>query len=631
MIHLQERQLNMILGLLFGASILLFCIMALPEHTGYSEKRGFEEMKEYSEAWVCDYATDDGDKLNEYLDEKAVKAGKNSVREIIALPASLPVKAGGTLVMTNKLPAIDDDMMYMTLETKKKSVEVYAGRECLYKSSDRDRNISAYHIIAIPSQYQNTNVTIKLYDGSALDGEKMDDKQNGKAGKKRTEAIEVGMIRYGSYNELLVSAFLENGIYAVTAVFLFLLSVIVLVLWILIPVKTYQKRLLLNASLLGLGLGVLFILKSDLFQVLTGWNYSLQFARASMVLLVGVLHLLLVRCFIYKKKVLFLVDVGILFYGVCYVSFMVLQGFSMLSFETIYRIGEVLFGIVILTYTIVLMVAVYEYGRKEGRPVLFGNGVLLLSMLVQFISWIVSKENASDVYLPLGFLLYLVMIWFYGLKKALSVEQAGNPAKEDEDRLRAEVIGRINPNLMFASFHTLQNMIKNGSANSVKMIYYISVYFRNNLRALDKADEIITFEEELEHIIAYLQLQRMRNQSLHFAVECKEKGFKLPRHSIEPMVENAVKYGISGKENGGNVVVRSYQREDGYAIQVIDDGVGFDQRNLTRKSPTALLQLLERLKVCCKAQAEIISREGKGTVITIVLPVLDNDLLEELE
>lgn len=625
MFHLQERQLNMILGMLFGASVLLFCIMALPKRGAYSEQRQFEGMRDYSEAWICDYVTNDQDKLKEYLDEEDIKDGGNSIREIVTLPVSLPVKTGETLVMTNKLPAIEDDVIYMTLETKGQSVEVYVGKECLYKSSDRDRNISAYHIISIPSQYHDTNVTIRLYDGSAGD-----EKGSGQsAEKKRTKPMKVELIRYGSYNELVASEFSKNGIYAVVAVFLFLFSITVLALWFWIPCKAYQKRLLFNASLMGFGMGALFTLESRLFQAVTGWNYSLHFARAVMILLVGVLYLLLVRCFVYKKKVLFLVDMGILFYGVCYVSFMVLQGFSLISFETVYRIGEVLFGLVILVYTVILMVAVYDYGRKEGRPVLFGNSVLLVSMLIQFISWIVNKENASDMYLPLGFLLYFILIWVYGLKKALYVESVGNTKEDDEEKLRAEIVERINPNLMFASFHTLQKMIKSGSANSVKMIYYISVYFRDNLRALDQAGEVVAFEEELEHMIAYLQLQKTRNHLLGFTVECKEKDFKLPRHSIEPMVENAVKHGISGKENGGNVVVRTYRREDGYAIQVIDDGIGFDKKQLNRKSPTSLLRLLDLLKDSCQAKTEIISKEGKGTVITIVLPMLDNDLLEE--
>lgn len=92
------------------------------------------------------------------------------------------------------------------------------------------------------------------------------------------------------------------------------------------------------------------------------------------------------------------------------------------------------------------------------------------------------------------------------------------------------------------------------------------------------------------------------------------------------MVENAVKYGVANNGNRGNVVIRTYQREEGYAIQVVDDGAGFDRNKLTRKSPTALLNLFAMLEKTCQAKFEMISKEGKGTVITIILPVLENDL-----
>ena len=123
----------------------------------------------------------------------------------------------------------------------------------------------------------------------------------------------------------------------------------------------------------------------------------------------------------------------------------------------------------------------------------------------------------------------------------------------------------------------------------------------------------------------------MRNAGLSFHFECKVKEFRVPRHTLEPMVENAVKYGISGKDNRGNVAVKTYLRAEGYAIQIIDDGIGFDENGLTRKSPTALLNLFDELKTACNAQTEIISKENKGTVITIVLPMLENDMANETE
>ena len=150
-----------------------------------------------------------------------------------------------------------------------------------------------------------------------------------------------------------------------------------------------------------------------------------------------------------------------------------------------------------------------------------------------------------------------------------------------------------------------------------------------NIRAMTGSGEIVDFEEELGHIIAYLQLQKTRSNKLDFAIECKVKDFRLPRNTIEPMVENAVMYGIAGKEGKGNVVVRSYEREEGYAIQVIDDGVGFDAGRLKNHSETSLKNLFGILEDKCDAMTEIISKEGKGTVITVIIPMLENELIDE--
>ena len=116
---------------------------------------------------------------------------------------------------------------------------------------------------------------------------------------------------------------------------------------------------------------------------------------------------------------------------------------------------------------------------------------------------------------------------------------------------------------------------------------------------------------------------------MNYKVECKVKDFQIPRNSIEPLVENAVKHGIAGKEDKGNVVLRTYMRADGYGIQIIDDGIGFDKKLLKGENPTSVLSIISVLEHVCKAKVEIISHEGKGTVITIILPMLENELMSE--
>lgn len=611
MFRLDDEQLHRLLGLLCGASLLMFCIFGIRYLPASKGEKTLTGMQDFSEAWVCTYDTKDVDKLKEYQDNRKDegKAGSNTITEIVNLPVSLSVEKGKTVTLTHKLPEMHTDIIFLTIQTNRQAIRVYVGNDILYSSNEADHRVPAYHVIPVSSRYKNMVASIELEN-------------------KGTGQMKIGAVSTGGYHEVLVDAYRENGLLFTAGSLLIGISICFFVIWVLIKNTSKQKKLLIYSVSEGLILGMLFIMNSRLMQVISGWSYGIYLVRSCLVILSAVLHLMVIRCFMNKKRVLFLVDMGIVFFGIFYVSVMVLQAFSLISFSAIDLAGDILFGISILLYTIILAVAVYVYGRKEGKIIFFANGSMVLCMVIQFIIKLLRIQNITvNFYIICGFLIYMAIIWIYALKQAFYVE----PLEKvyDDDTVRTQIIEQLNPNLLFASFHTLQNLIKSGSARSTKMIYYISVYMRDNLKAMSQAGEMILFEEELEHIVAYLQLQKTRNRNLDFSIECKIKEFKVPRHSIEPIVENAVKHGIAGCDNTGNVAVRSYQRSQGYAIQVVDDGIGFDKKCLKRESPTALMNLFTLLEKTCKAKTELISKEGKGTVITIILPVEEKEQMEE--
>lgn len=132
---------------------------------------------------------------------------------------------------------------------------------------------------------------------------------------------------------------------------------------------------------------------------------------------------------------------------------------------------------------------------------------------------------------------------------------------------------------------------------------------------------MIPFEEELGHITAYLEIQQMRLPDLQVVIEDKFHDFQVPARSIEAIVENAVKHGIGKNENKGRVIVRSYERRDAYAIQIVDEGAGFDTDMLYRKeTPTSMKTLRERLEQTIDAVIEVNSKLEKGTIVTVKIP-----------
>lgn len=611
MFRLEDRQLHILTGLLFASSILLFLVFGIGKMPQKEIQGEIKGMTDFSEAWVCTYKTEDEAKLRANPAETESEEKGRTITEVVNFPAEFPVMEDETLILSHKVPDLDMETMYLTMQTKKQAVRVYAGEDILYESTKSDEPLVSFHFIPIPRDYKNMVITIELA---------------GEQGK----ALKVNPIQAGTYNELLVQAFSENGSLFITGLLLICISICMLFVWFLAKNTSRQKKLLLYGSIEGILAGALFLMESRLVQLAINWNYGIYFAKACLLVIMAVFHLMIIRLFVYKKKILFFVDIGVLSYGIFYVSVMVLQAFSLIRFDGIYLTEKILFVISTLLYTILLFAAMSGHERKDGKLVFSVNIILLLCILMPFLVRIFGRQNrAGNIYICIGFLIYFIFVCIYGVKQAISIRKETKELPDNEEAVRTEVLEQINPNLLFASFQTLQNLIKNGSANSVKMIYYISVYFRGNLKALEQKNEVIPFEEELEHMISYLQLQKTRNQNLSFVMECKVKDFVVVRHSLEPMVENAVKYGIAGNDNKGNVVIRTYERQEGYAIQIIDDGIGFDKNVLNRKSPTALLNLFTILEKICGAKTEIISRKGKGTVITLILPMLENDLIKK--
>lgn len=614
MLRLTERQLHSVLLLILGAGVVLFAFFGMEQMTKVEEQASVYGMEELSDGWICSYETNDMQKLQEYQKSQSGKTDSDSklISEIISIPASLPVEEGTTLQMLRKMPDLSLHTSYLLIYTNRQKVSVSVENEVIYESSEKDNKVKACHVVPLEYALKNKTLVIKL------------------TGQWNTN-MEVQTILLGDRNALWIKLLRENGVSLVVSSLLLVISVCMLLVWCIVQNTWQQKRLLLYGSLEGACLAVLFLAEGTLLPVLSGINFGVAMIRVSFGILAALLHLMVIRCFVYKKRVISLVDIGILAYSIFYVSVMVLQAFSLIGFDVMHLLVKILFALGILLYTIALGVTIYKYGRREGIPVFYANMILLLCVIAQGILQLSGRSVTIDnIYIPLGFFLYTIFVGVLGLRQALFVVPKEEELPYDEEMLRAQLIEQLNPNLLFAAFHTLQNLIKSGSENSVKMIYYISVYLRDNLRALERSGESIPFEEELEHILAYLQLQKVRNANLEFALECKVKEFRVPRYSLEPMVENAVKHGIAGR-NKGNIVIRTYLRAEGYAVQVIDDGIGFEKKKLRRHSKTALLCLFDLLEQQCQAQTEVVSREGKGTVITVIFPMLENELMDEME
>jgi sensor histidine kinase YesM len=99
--------------------------------------------------------------------------------------------------------------------------------------------------------------------------------------------------------------------------------------------------------------------------------------------------------------------------------------------------------------------------------------------------------------------------------------------------------------------------------------------------------------------------------------------FTIPTLTLQPLVENAIRYGVRRSEDGiGTVTIRTMESPDNYKIHVIDDGPGFmvDQIPDDGMSHMGINNVNDRLKRVCGGELVIDSVLGRGTDAVITIP-----------
>lgn len=134
----------------------------------------------------------------------------------------------------------------------------------------------------------------------------------------------------------------------------------------------------------------------------------------------------------------------------------------------------------------------------------------------------------------------------------------------------------MNPHFLFNVLNTLQAVIRRDSRQAGQLVQYLSTFFRNNLK---RPEQNATLGEELEHVNAYLQIEKARFcENLQIALDIPDtlKQVQLPAFSLQPIVENAIKHGTSQLLDTGYITIRSYIRCEQVYIE-IEDNAGLYQ------------------------------------------------------
>ena len=185
------------------------------------------------------------------------------------------------------------------------------------------------------------------------------------------------------------------------------------------------------------------------------------------------------------------------------------------------------------------------------------------------------------------------------------------------------MLSQIQPHFLFNALYVIQEICRIDPETAYQAVGEFSQYLRHNMDSIN-INVPIPFSKELEHTKHYVRLQQLRfGSALDVRYELTCTHFQLPTLTLQPIVENAIRYGIRQKKDGrGTVIVSTAEKSDAYEICVADNGPGFDPNEVPKDelAHVGLRNVRERLRRVSGGSLEIDTRIGEGTKVTIRLP-----------
>jgi hypothetical protein len=220
--------------------------------------------------------------------------------------------------------------------------------------------------------------------------------------------------------------------------------------------------------------------------------------------------------------------------------------------------------------------------------------------------------------------MWAVVAAFHGLRiyrkyKAREIEAAKLEARFAEAQNLALRM-QLQPHFLFNTLNSVSALIHANPEGADDMISRLGDFLRMTLDA--PPDQLVPLRKELAFIQAYLAIEQVRFQErLRVQVEISPElmDLRVPSFILQPLVENALKHGLSDRPRGGTLHLRARRESGNLLIEVQDDGEGFTPG----REGVGLSNVRARLGLLYKGrhQLDLLGAPGRGTLVSLRLPL----------
>lgn len=274
--------------------------------------------------------------------------------------------------------------------------------------------------------------------------------------------------------------------------------------------------------------------------------------------------------------------------------------------------------IVTFFYLALLVMWTVRFFRSDDKR----KSIILLFMTgIAVLTGVLEGLNIVPGYIDEAFALGIFFYFMYVVTMHESEMQASLARKELElSQSKVSLLRQqIRPHFIFNSLQIIKSLIRSDQEKAVRSLEDFSDYLRANIDAIS-SDSLISFEEELAHTEAYVDLALAdENKGINVEYDIQERYFRIPPLTVEPMVENAIRHGLA---KGGTVRISTRSEAGDILIVISDDGTGFTDQGTDRekaRTGAGIENVRSRLVALCGGSLEI-SSDANGTAVLMRIP-----------
>ena len=213
------------------------------------------------------------------------------------------------------------------------------------------------------------------------------------------------------------------------------------------------------------------------------------------------------------------------------------------------------------------------------------------------------SHNWTSAFSYVAFYTWFFLAWsglYLALAYSFDLQEEQQRATEIRERAHAAQLralhSQINPHFLFNSLNSLSALILDGKLlNAEEMLVKLASFLRMGLAA--KPTEKIPLSAEVRFQQAYLDLEQVRYADLRTDLDIPDdlNSALVPALILQPVVENAVKYGVANSPPPAWVRIGAWAEPGRLFLQVTDSGKGKDSK--TKGSGIGLTNVIERLRL----------------------------------